>query len=112
MPTAKEEWEVISKDFNQIWDFPHVIGALDGKHVAITAPPNQGSMYFNYKGFHSIVLLALVDAHCRFIYIDVGCNGRISDGGVYKNSTLYKALNNKGTFLNNPLLQKFLAQIL
>lgn len=26
--------------------------------------------------------MALVDAECRFIYIDVGCNGRCHDAGV------------------------------
>ena len=29
-----------------------------------------------------MVLLALVDADLKFIYVDVGTNGRISDGGV------------------------------
>ena len=40
------------------------------------------------------VLLALLDANYKFIYVDVGCNGRISDGGVYCNSSLLKATEN------------------
>lgn len=91
----------IAKDFEELWQFPHVLGAIDGKHIAITAPANEGSMYFNYKGFHSIILLAVADAHYKFIYIDIGCNGRISDGGVYKNSSLYRLLN-KEKKLNVP----------
>ena len=68
------------------------IGALDGKHIAIVPPGNTGSLYFNYKHFFSIVLLALVDANYKFLYVDVGHYGRTSDGGVYSNSTLAEAL--------------------
>ena len=55
-------------------------------------PPGSGSFYFNYKRGFSIVLLAVVDANYKFIYVDIGCNGRVSDGGVFRNSTLFAAL--------------------
>ena len=38
------------------------------------------------------MLLGLVDADYKFIYVDVGCNGRISDGGVFRNASIFKAL--------------------
>lgn len=66
-------------------------------------PPNSaGSTYRNYKNSDSIVLLALVDANYNFIYIDVGCNGRVSDGGVFLNSNLYKSIFNEQNILNLP----------
>ena len=40
------------------------------------------------------MLLTLVDADYKFTYLDIGCNGRISDGGVYRNSALSVALEN------------------
>ena len=75
-PTTPEQWLEVSEKFESKWNIGNVIGALDGKHVAIKCPPNSGSLYYNYKGFHSIVLMALVDAEYKFLYIDVGANGR------------------------------------
>ena len=34
-------------------------------------PKGDGSTVFNYKGFHSIVLLGLVDSDYTFLFIDV-----------------------------------------
>ena len=51
-------------------------------------------MYYNYKGFSSVVLLALVDYDYKFLAVHVGCQGRISDGGVFRNSCLYPAFKN------------------
>ena len=58
-------------------------------------------MYYNYKQYFSIVLFALVDADYRFIYVDVGCNGRISDGGVFAYSYICKAIEEKSLNLPN-----------
>lgn len=101
MPTPTEEmWKEIANDFYSIWNFPNCLGALDGKHVTIQAPPNSGSLFFNYKKTYSVVLLALVDAHCNFIAVDVGAYGKNSDGGIFAHSNLGKALE-RGT-LNIP----------
>lgn len=75
---------------------------MDGKHVQLQAPWNSGTEYYNYKGFFSIVLFALVDANYNFLYVDVGCPGRFSDGGVFKNTQLYKKLENKELNIPKP----------
>lgn len=92
----------MSEDFFRLWNFPHCIGAFDGKHIGIQAPKNSGSEYFNYKSFFSIVLMAAVDANYKFIYADVGCQGRISDGGVIRNTSFYQDLHKQALGLPNP----------
>lgn len=82
MPMPSEnDWKKHATNFFQLWNFPHVVGAIDGKHVRIHCPPKSGSLYFNYKGFFSVVLMALVDADYKYIAIDVGSYGRESDAG-------------------------------
>ena len=61
-------------------------------HILLKKPVESSSYYFNYKGAFSIVLLALVDADYKFIYIEVGCKGAVSDGGVFWNSSLSTAI--------------------
>ena len=92
MPTTEEQWESIAENFQESCNFPNCIGSLDGKHINLKCPKNSGSYYFNYKGTFSIALMVLVDGNYKLLYIDVGCNGRISDGGVFRNCHLSKAL--------------------
>ena len=51
------------------------------------------SKYFNWKQFHSIVLLPLVDR-------DRGCRRRCLDGQIFNNSELYEKL--QDTFIGLP----------
>ena len=91
-PLRTEEWFKHGENFYKQWNLPQWLGALDGKHILMQAPANSGSIYCNYKGTFSIVLLAVVDAEYKFMYVDVGCNGTVSDGGVFNRSNLYQAL--------------------
>uniref|UniRef100_A0A8C5B2S4 DDE Tnp4 domain-containing protein n=1 Tax=Gadus morhua TaxID=8049 RepID=A0A8C5B2S4_GADMO len=85
-------WDCLVEEFMAQWIFTLCCGALDGKHVVIKAPAHSGSMYFNYKGTFSLVLLAVVDAEYCFRVIAVGGYGRTSDGGILANSAFGAAL--------------------
>ena len=78
-----EECEIIEHETRRLWNFSNCIGAADGKHIAIIHSSNNGTEFYNYKVFFPNVLLAIVDYDYKFILADVGCQGRISDGGVY-----------------------------
>jgi hypothetical protein len=94
MPSSSQEWKKIAFDYNKIWNFPQCVGAMDGKHVVIEAPILSGTEFYNYKGTFSIVLFAIVDANYNFIYVNVGCQGRLSDGGVFKSTGFKKLMEN------------------
>ncbi|VDH90223.1 Hypothetical predicted protein [Mytilus galloprovincialis] len=91
-PSTMDDWKRIAEGFMEKWNFPHALGALDGKHVACKCPPGSGSTYFNYKKFYSIVLLALVDSDYKFIWADIGGRGAASDAQLWNASDLKSAI--------------------
>ena len=94
VPTSELQWKKIADDFEEIWQFPHVIGAIDGKHIRIQAPNKSGTLYHNYKGFFSLQLLAACDAKYNFIFADVGQYGSTNDSSVLNNSPIADAIEN------------------
>ena len=91
-PQGSEDWKNISRGFEETWNFPHCIGAVDGKHVAMQCPIKSGSLYYNYKGFFSIVLLAACDANYIFTVVDIGSYGSNNDSSVLNNCSFGKAM--------------------
>ncbi|KAF2888781.1 hypothetical protein ILUMI_17392 [Ignelater luminosus] len=51
---------------------------------------------------NSILLLAMCDARYKFTYINVGANGRVSDAGVFQQSSLCRAMQAVHNSLNFP----------
>ena len=92
LPDTLDEWRKISDDFYLRWNFPNCIGALDGKRFKIKKPADSGSLYFDYKKNYSIVLLALVDANCRFLFVDLGAPGCCGDAGIWDRCELLKKI--------------------
>jgi hypothetical protein len=92
----------VANEFERRWNFPHCLGAIDGKHIVLQCPINSGSEYFNFKGFFSLVLLAICDANYNFIFVDIGCQGRISDGGVFANTEFCKRMTRNSLNLPQP----------
>lgn len=70
-----EVLEEISQKFYNYANFPHCVGAIDGKHIRIIKPDNSASTYYNYKDYFSFVLMAVVDADYCFVFVDIGAPG-------------------------------------
>jgi hypothetical protein len=103
-PATEGEWIHVGNEFEQKWDFPNCLGAVDGKHMQITPPTGSRSFYWNYKVFNSFVLMSIANANCEFLYCDIGTNGHVLDGGVLENIKFYKKLLHEE--LNLPLPKK------
>lgn len=91
--------------FENKWQFSHCMGATDGKHIGVKVWPETCSHYFNYKGFHSIALIAIARPDYEYFMADISCYGRVSDEGVINGIELYTCLVNKQLYL--PKLTQF-----
>lgn len=85
-------WLETAAEFYEKTNFPNCLGALDGKQIRIVKPHASGSLYYNYKNYFSVLLLALCDASYKFIFVDVGAYGKSADSTVFKESTFFKKL--------------------
>ncbi|XP_022162492.1 uncharacterized protein LOC111028245 [Myzus persicae] len=84
-PTTNDWLDIASAYFEKI-QFPNTVGAVDGKHIRLECPKNSESLYYNYKKFFSLILMAICDSNYCFRIINVGSYGKESDCNVFKMS--------------------------
>lgn len=89
-----QDWEDVANNFKIKANFPMCLGAIDGKHIRIENFPNSGSMHFNYKHYYSVVLLAVVDADYKFIFVDIGAYGKDCDSSILQRTEFWEKLTN------------------
>ena len=89
MPTG-DDFDRMLDGFETRWGFPHCAGAVDGTHIPIIAPTTDHCDYFNRKGWHSLIMQAVVDDRYMFIDINIGWPGSVHDARVLANSRLYQ----------------------
>ena len=79
----------VVRGFEEKWGFPQCFGAVDGSHIPIIPLCDSPTDYYNRKGFHSIVLQALVDHENRFMNVHVGWPGSVHDARILSNSEMF-----------------------
>uniref|UniRef100_A0A6B0VBY3 DDE Tnp4 domain-containing protein n=1 Tax=Ixodes ricinus TaxID=34613 RepID=A0A6B0VBY3_IXORI len=91
-PKTADAWIRVAGEFEERWNLPHCLGAIDGKHVSIECPAKSCSQDRNYKNGFSKSLLAVSDAYYRFLYVEIGHHGSESDGGIFARSELQRRI--------------------
>ena len=95
-PLSEEAWTNVSAGFEQRWNFPNALAAIDEKHVIIQAKFHQILLLFILitKKRSNIVLMAVCDAKYNFTLVDIRDTGRQNDDSVYANNLLVYAIEN------------------
>eukprot|EP00079_Xenopus_tropicalis_P018484 XP_004920283.1 PREDICTED: putative nuclease HARBI1 [Xenopus tropicalis] len=84
------------RGFEEQHGLPQLAGVVGTLHVAIQTPAEKSGQYFNNKGWHSVVVQAVVNADLCFWDLNIDCPGNLSDSQVLVSSELYK-MANRGT---------------
>ena len=93
-----DELKSILETYREKWGFPMCAGAIDGTHIPIIAPKEDHTDYVNRKGYHSVVMQAVVDCNYLFRDIVIGWPGSVHDARILSNSSVYAKGNNKTLF--------------
>ncbi|KAL7286697.1 hypothetical protein TKK_0019080 [Trichogramma kaykai] len=91
---STEDFRRIAQEYEEQLHFPHCIGAIDAKHFEIKKPEHSGSLFFNYKNFFNISLMAVCDVHRRFTMVNLGDYGSANDAGNFANGDIGSSLEN------------------
>jgi hypothetical protein len=93
MPSPNEaKWKCNEERYFELWNLPNRIDAINGKRICLKCSPKSRSLYSNYTGYFSPILLACADANALFSAVHVGDFSKNNDGSTFMASTLEQML--------------------
>ena len=95
MPKSEEDFKNKIVDMEELWQFPCCWAAVHCCHIPMKCPPGgleSCKEYHNFKNFYSIVLMALVDSHYRFVWASCGFPGNSHNALVFKSTDLWRRI--------------------
>jgi hypothetical protein len=85
-------------DMEQLWQFPCAWATVGGCHLPIVCPAGGSQArkeYHNFKDFYSIVMMAIVDAKDRFVWVSIGFPGNSHDSVILQSMQLWTDITEK-----------------
>lgn len=106
-PRNVNEMTDIKNQFEAQYNFPGILGVIDGTHIAVTALPLEiENAYINRKGFHSINTQIVCDGNMLITNINAGYPGSTHDAFIFGGSILNTSL--EEVYRNDPTTFNFL----
>ena len=94
-PYSEDEVQEAMDTFEEEYKFPQIVGAIDGCHIEINAPPENKEDYFNRKQYYGINLQGTVNLWLLFQHVAVGHPGSIHDARVLRKSGIFDLAENE-----------------
>ncbi|XP_067203442.1 putative nuclease HARBI1 [Linepithema humile] len=92
-PIKEQEIKVVKKQFWDKYQFPGIIGAIDGTHIAIWPPEIlREHLYINRKLYHSLNVMLICDVNQKILAVNAGHGGRTHDSRVWNASVVCQHL--------------------
>lgn len=79
LPHTRQKWLTVQSGFYVGLQFPNCLGVLNVKRVKFDKLAKPGIAFMDHEGGYSVMMLAVVDAFYRFLYIHVGGVGQPCD---------------------------------
>ena len=86
----RRRFEKENTGMDEMWQFPHCWSAIDGCHVPIECPPGGSGGAKKNPQFYSVVAMALVDSHSRFVLGTCGFPGNSCDSIIFQSTELWR----------------------